>query len=80
MSGSSPEQCAIIIKSIHPGAFLVERIMDKNDRIKTLMELSLPVSEYLQKNFHPHTTVVIEVDSIRVEETLAGKVIEYEPD
>ncbi len=53
---------------------------EKKDRIKELIDLSFPVSKFLQKNFHPHTTVVIEVDGIRVEETLAGEIIEYEPD
>ena len=48
------------------------------NKIEHLLALSQSVAEYLQQNFHPHTTVVIEVDSIRVEETLAGKVIEYE--
>ena len=36
-----------------------------------------PIAEKLQKNFHPHTTIVIEVDQIRVEETVQGEVIEY---
>lgn len=47
------------------------------DKIDRLMELSSNVAKYLQENFHPHTTVVIEVDSIRVEETKALKPIEY---
>ena len=31
---------------------------------KELLRLSRKVADYLQENFHPHTTVVIEVDSI----------------
>ena len=50
------------------------------DRITTLIDLSKRVADYLQKHFHPHTTVVIETDSIRVEETLAAKAIEYAVD
>lgn len=51
-----------------------------DDKQKKLLELSQIVAEYLQKNFHPHTTVVIEIDSIRVEETLAFTPIEYAVD
>ena len=52
----------------------------KNYKINELMKLSGAVADYLQHNFHPHTTVVIEVDSIRVEETMAAEIIEYAPD
>lgn len=52
---------------------------EKENKIDELVKLSEAVACYLQRNFHPHTTVVIEVDSIRVEETLAGRVIEYAP-
>ena len=54
--------------------------MSKEEKIKQLMELSEKVSDFLQNNFHPHTTVVIEVDSIRVEETLTARFIEYAVD
>lgn len=47
---------------------------------KELLRLSRKVADYLQENFHPNTTVVIEVDSIRVEETLAAQVTEYAVD
>ena len=47
---------------------------------KELLRLSRKVADYLQENFHPHTTVVIEVDSIRVDETLAAQVTEYAVD
>lgn len=50
-----------------------------SDKTEKLIDLSRNVADYLQKNFHPHTTVIIEVDSIRVEETLASEVIEYKP-
>lgn len=53
---------------------------EKADKINEVMKLSEAVADYLQRNFHPHTTVVIEVDGIRVEETLAAKPIEYAPD
>lgn len=45
-----------------------------------LLELSREVAEYLQKNFHPNTMVIIEVNSIRVEENAIQVPIEYEPD
>ena len=50
------------------------------EKTEKLIAASEKVAEILQRNFHPHTTVVIEVDSIRVEETLASKVIEYDVD
>lgn len=37
-----------------------------------LMEMCKPIAEYLQKHFHPHVSVSIEGDRIRVEETIAG--------
>lgn len=49
-----------------------------SEKLDRLLTLSSQVADYLQKNFHPNTTVVIEVDGIRVEETLVDKVIEYE--
>lgn len=52
----------------------------KSEKVDTLIEKSREIVAYLQENFHPHTTVIIEVDSIRVEETLAARVIEYEQD
>ena len=53
---------------------------EKEGKINELMKLSEAVADYLQHNFHPHTTVVIEVDRIRVEETLTARTIEYAPD
>ena len=50
---------------------------DQAAKLKELMEMSRRVAHYLQRNFHPHTTVIIEVDSIRVEETLSANAIEY---
>ena len=50
--------------------------MAKDERLNNLFELSDPIVKYLQENFHPHTTVVIEWNSIRVEETLASVVKE----
>jgi len=50
--------------------------MAKDEKLNKLFELSNPIVEYLQKNFHPHTSVVIEWDGIRVEETLATVVKE----
>lgn len=50
--------------------------MAKDERIDKLFELSTPIVKYLQENFHPHISVVIEWDSIRVEETLAAVVKE----
>lgn len=50
---------------------------EKRSKTDELIRLSKAVADYLQRNFHPHTTVVIEVESIRVEETLAAEAIEY---
>ena len=49
----------------------------ENEKVKELIEISKDIATYLQNNFHPHTTVVIEVDNIRVEETVAAEIIEY---
>ena len=51
-----------------------------NDKQEKLLKLSKEVAEYLQKNFHPNTTVIIEVNSIRVEENTIQVPIEYELD
>lgn len=53
---------------------------EKLDRINALMNMCEPVVEYLQNNFHPHTTVIIEADGIRVEENLATRPIAYAVD
>lgn len=45
-----------------------------------LTKLCEPIARYIQHHFHPHTTVVIECDRIRVEESLAEELIEYEID
>lgn len=42
-----------------------------------LFEMSKMIALYLQKNFHPNTTVVIECDRIRVEETYSERLIEF---
>lgn len=62
-----------------------QREMDKesmfyDSKESKLLELSREVAEYLQKNFHPNTTVIIEVNSIRVEENVMQMPIEYAPD
>lgn len=57
-----------------------ERETMEEERMENLIEASRQVVEILQKNFHPHTTVVIEVDRIRVEETVEARVIEYAVD
>ena len=54
--------------------------MPRAEKLEELIEISKPVAEFLQKNFHPHTTVVVEVDGIRVEETLTAEFIKYEPE
>lgn len=43
--------------------------MDKEKR--EVIEMCKPIAEYLQRNFHPHASVIIEVDRIRVEESIA---------
>ena len=52
-------------------------MIKEQEKMDELLKLSNHVAEYLQKNFHPHTTVVIEVDRTRVEETVTAKTIEY---
>lgn len=37
-----------------------------------LAKLCIPVLKELKKNFHPHTTVIIDSEGIRVEETTYG--------
>lgn len=37
-----------------------------------LVKLCIPILKELKKNFHPHTTVVIDSEGIRVEETTYG--------
>lgn len=54
--------------------------LEKERKIEQLLSLSEKVVDYLQKNFHPHTTVIIEVDGIRVEENLVLRPIEYAVD
>lgn len=52
--------------------------MIEPEKTEALMEMCVLIAKKLQKEFHPHVTVVIEDDYIRVKETMAGKVIEYE--
>ena len=47
-------------------------------RMENLIEESKRIVELLQQNFHPHTTVIIEADSIRVEETIVAELIQYD--
>lgn len=47
-----------------------ECLDDNSKRAKKLIELSKEVSEELKENFHPHTTVVITSDYIKVEEAM----------
>lgn len=49
-------------------------------RMENLIEESKRIVELLQQNFHLHTTVIIEADSIRVEETIAAELIQYDVD
>lgn len=51
--------------------------MTEEEKIENLISLSEQVLKYLQDNFHPHITVVIEVDNIRVEEMITQRVKEY---
>lgn len=39
---------------------------------KELAELCVPILKVLIKNFHPHTTIIINSEGIRVEETSYG--------
>ncbi len=44
---------------------------------KELLEMCKPIAEYLQEHFHPHVSVLIEGDRIRVEESVAGCLVDY---
>lgn len=41
-------------------------------KTEELAELCIPILKVLIENFHPHTTIVIDSDGIRVEETSYG--------
>lgn len=49
-----------------------------NERLshKDLIEECKPILKLLMDNFHPHTSVIISSDGIRVEETVFGLPIE----
>lgn len=38
----------------------------EEEKIKQLKEISKPIIEFMQKNYNPHTTVIINEDSIKV--------------
>lgn len=51
--------------------------MEKYER---LIEMVKPIAEELKRNFHPHMSVVIESDRVRVEETVLGTPIAFDND
>jgi hypothetical protein len=40
------------------------------DRNKELLELAKPLMEYIQKNYHPHVKIIIQIDTVEVLEGL----------
>ncbi len=42
------------------------------EKYEQLIEMAKPIVEELKRNFHPHMSVVIESDRVRVEETVLG--------
>lgn len=54
--------------------------LEDDKDLNCLMGLGRQIADCLQRSFHPHTTVVIEADSIRVEETMTREIIEYAVD
>jgi hypothetical protein len=43
--------------------------MEKNERLmEELKELSKPLNDWLQKNYHPHARIIIEFDHAEVVE------------
>ena len=74
-SGTYPIRCGLKRPLMKGG-----RGTEMEKRMENLIEESKRIVELLQQNFHPHTTVIIEADSIRVEETIAAELIQYDVD
>lgn len=47
------------------------------EQLKKIKELSRPLIEYLQQNYNPHTSIIIESDRIKVVEDLMCTPIFY---
>lgn len=47
------------------------------EQLKKIKELSRPLIEYLQQNYNPHTSIIIESDGIKVVEDLMCTPIFY---
>ena len=55
---------------------MAKKSMFYDPKEEKLLEMSKEIAEYLQKNFQPNTTVIIEVNSIRIEENVVQVPIE----
>lgn len=44
---------------------------------KELADLCVPILQVLRKNFHPHTSIVITSDEIKVEESTYGLPVKF---
>jgi len=42
--------------------------MDNETKMKEFEELCKPLNKWLQKNYHPHTKIIIETDSAEIVE------------
>ena len=50
----------------------MSKIIDKDKQMDELRDLAQPLHDWLQKNFHPHATIVIDYDGAHVYEALLG--------
>lgn len=46
--------------------------MEEKDELKELVDLCIPILKMLKEKFHPYTSIIINSDGIKVEETKYG--------
>lgn len=46
----------------------MDKVIEKNKQMDELRDLARPLHDWLQKNFHPHATIVIDYDGVKVVE------------
>lgn len=54
-----------------------EKEIKKEEKYEKLVALCMPVFKTLCKDFHPHTSIIMNSDGIRVEETIYGLPTKY---
>jgi len=42
-----------------------------NDQMNTLESMCEGIQDFIKKNFHPHVSIIVEDDCVRVEETVS---------